>query len=261
MYKRELLSVIAVFVILSISVFSASPQDTAIPSPPVDSVPVQQIADVLHTVVSEQTKNTVEDINKHIDENFGQLDKRLMDNNRTLITKLIFALLGGMTVVLVGYAYLVNRVSKQYDINFYEKMIESKVDALNSRLPSSLYMDTMYSPITFVDDRIVKRFDSPQDYFDGISHRSKSSSEVDVELYDKVKRDLIAEMKSLSKGSEKKIFNKIGRTVAPLPKGLRKKRFFQSKAFYITVMVLILLATAVYFYLKYFKKTVITGVV
>lgn len=244
MYKYVKLSLFMLMLVLfSYSVFSqeeSSPKTAPLPG---SIVQPQQIADVVHKVMSEQKKDTIEDINKHMDENFAQLDARIMSNNKILFRKAIFAILGGMTVVLIGYAYLVNRVSKKYDLNFYEKLIENKINSLNIKLPGHLYLESVYKPVTYTDERMSERFDSPKHYFDEISKKQ----EVSEDQFVKLKVEILNEVKKMIP---------YNRQVKPLPKGMRKGfRFNKKSFFYILIIVVTILTAGLYFYFKYFKTT------
>ena len=57
----------------------------------------------------------VEDVNRNMDENIRILDERIISNNKTQFRKAIFALTGSLAVVIFGYAYVTNRISKRYE--------------------------------------------------------------------------------------------------------------------------------------------------
>ena len=261
MYKRNIRVCLLVFVFVLISNFVVSapeqpnPEEQPLPS----AVSGQQVADLVHQVMQEQKKEIVKDINSHMDENFGQLDKRILDNNKLLFRKAIFAILGGMTVILIGYAYLVNRVTKQYDMSFYEKLIESKMKMLNKKLPGHLYINDLYNPVTYDNERIKERFDTPERYFDGLT-----KEEIQRDEFSKMKQELLSEVKNivLPVMSQKKSVVKSHiseREVKPLPKSLQKINFLskfkfdKKKLLYILGVIVVLGLTVYYFYWKYLK--------
>lgn len=162
MYKKNIVLVIYIVILINLFLPFVLSQEQA---------DTQRIADVIAKVMQTSTKDIVEDINRNNDENFMQLDQRIMDNNNVQFRKAIFALTGSLGVIIFGYAYINNRVSRRYDITFFEKMIDSKLDKL-SRLnyvmssPSSYYTSV-------VNPQFEKRYTSPEGYFDGMSEQEQ----------------------------------------------------------------------------------------
>jgi len=128
--------------------------------------PSQDLADMIHRALQTTTKDIAEDVNRNMDENFGQLDQRIMENQKGIFRKAIFSLLGGMTVVIFGYAFVVNRVTRRYDFNFYEKMIDSKLSKLQQLGTSRIIAsdDTFFRPMTKM--QFDTRYISPEGYFE-----------------------------------------------------------------------------------------------
>jgi len=154
MYKKIIKYLIYVVVLLSLFlpfVFSQAPQE-------------QSMSEVINKVMQSSKKDIVEDVNKNMDEDIAQLDSRLVSKMEVLFRKAIFALTGSLAVVIFGYAFVTNRLNKRYDINFYEKMMDSKIEKLN-RLPYIVTGSTsFYTSVT--RSQFDERYTSPEKYFE-----------------------------------------------------------------------------------------------
>jgi len=165
MYKRTI-SIMYIIVLLGIFL-----QFVYAEPPPGD----QPLSDVINKVMQNTAKDVTEEVNRNMNENFVQLDNRIMDKLVVIFRKAIFALLGGLTVVIFGYAYVVNRISRNYDMNFYEKMIDSKINNMKNLPYITHTSDSFYSSVTKhqFDDRYI----SPQKYFDRFTKTDEARTE------------------------------------------------------------------------------------
>lgn len=120
--------------------------------------------DLIEKIMQTAKKDIAEDINRNMDDNFQQLDERLIEKNKALFRKAIFSLAGALSVVMFGFAYVHNRVSRKYDINFYEKMIESKISSSQGYLNISSKMYESVTKPSFQD-----RYETPEQYFERVS--------------------------------------------------------------------------------------------
>jgi hypothetical protein len=183
-----------------------------------------------------------------MNENFAQLDSRIMDNQIRVFRKAIFALIGGLTVVIFGYAYVVNRITKNYDMNFYEKMIDSKIDKLKN-LPYIIQTsDSFYSSVTKqqFDDKYI----SPEKYFDRFTKSDEQRAT------SKERRD------SVSSGFYGSVYGNDIDVSKSFSDAVQKKKFKFSKILYIIIMIVVIITVYIllrkymnfYFLSTFFKK-------
>lgn len=224
--------VIALFILYAVPIaLSVDPASVPLPN----SVSSQQITDILHTVLQTNKKEIIDDLGKKIDDDFGQLDLRIMNNNKVLFRKAIFALLGGLSIIVFGYAYVANRIHRQYDINFYEKMIDSKIAKFN-RVDTAFVDKGMYRSVSNSAGFSVK-YKTPEDYYKDLTYKQMSS-----DLYVNLKKDIMQELEG-KKSAQKKKF-------------VVKESFFKKhkKLMYILMIVFFVAVLAVYYYFRFVRK-------
>jgi len=166
--KVELMFMIFLFVFPF--VYSATPTPPSNPTP--DQAPISQYTDTIQKIMQAVKKDISEDVARQMDENFKTLDNRIMENNKVQFRKAIFALLGGLAVVVFLYAYITDRINKRYELPYYEKMIESKVEKL---LTNPFHFDRLYYPVTFSEPLPVAK--AREDYFSGLTGLSDTKFE------------------------------------------------------------------------------------
>lgn len=153
MYKRIIKNIICVVILLNLFL-------------PICYAQSEGIIDAIHKIMQSSKKDIAEDVNRNIDENFGQLDQRIMDNNKSLFRRSVFALIGGLTVVIFVYAYVQNKISRRYDIHFYEKMMDSKIEKLKV-LPRAIESKSYYTSVT--NPQFDSRYISNDKYFESFT--------------------------------------------------------------------------------------------
>jgi hypothetical protein len=199
-------------------------------------------------------KDIIEEVNRNVDENFGQLDQRIMDNNKLLFRKAIFALIGGLSVVIFGYAYIHNRISKNYDINFYEKMIDNKISKLQG-LPYVIgTAPTFYTSVT--KSQFDERYTSPEKYFDRFTMVDQiESMKKEIERLNSIVNDKgVKTEKSTFYNSVTKVPESITTTTQ---KQKPKQGLFSKKSLFVVTIVLVIIVASYYL----FKKPTDTSIV
>jgi hypothetical protein len=153
MYKRAVSIFALLVLLLSLCAYAETVDD-------------QRTADVINKIMQTAKKDIAEDVNRNVDANFQELDNRMMAKQQDLFRKAIFALMGAFTVVLFGYAFVISRVTRHYDFNFYEKMMDSKVDKLRSFSTRHIVAtsESFYIPVTH--SQFSKQYTSSEAYFD-----------------------------------------------------------------------------------------------
>lgn len=200
----------------------------------------QRIEDAIQKIMQTSSKDISEDINRNIDENFGQLDERLVSKTKTNFNRAVIAVIGGLSIVMFGYAWINNRITKRYDLTFYEKMIDSKLDKIKT-YPYVVQPQSSYISVT--RQQFGERYASPQKYFEKV---------IDSPIIQSLQRQVSGLQKKLEEkelDDSKSIFYKSiftgGKDNIKVP--LKKK----VKALIISVLVVIFLLVMLYVYLRY----------
>lgn len=163
MYKRKVLIILFVMFIFTIPICYA---------PPVTSEDNQGLLDAMNKMMKTSSKDVSEDVNRNMDENFLQLDNRMVNNMKSLFVKAIFALGGLCCLAMFGFAYFQNKVAKRYEINFYEKMMDSKLEKIS--MSSNIVSSSLYVQVT--KPQFEKKFSTNEDYFEGIAETQEIST-------------------------------------------------------------------------------------
>src|SRR3990172_9023035 len=152
MYKRKIRNIIYFIVLFAVLFLPVSLAQ--------NDVETQRMTDMIQKIMQTSSKDIAEDINRNMDENFKVLDQRVNGNMSNMLRKMIIALAGVMIIVAFTFVYVINRVQKKYDLVFYEKMIDSKVDKLQSRSLIISDGEEFYSSV--VKSNFDRRYLSPQ---------------------------------------------------------------------------------------------------
>lgn len=99
------------------------------PAPPA-SITTAEIQQQVSIIVKRENEALKVEILANQDENFKTFDDRITAMLTNFLKKLIIGLLGGMTVVLVGYAWLMNYAMRKYTPTFQRNVLKSKLKKL-----------------------------------------------------------------------------------------------------------------------------------
>jgi hypothetical protein len=252
MYKRML--GLIVYILIFATIFSLF---VVAQEPPPSSPTQSSMADVVNTVMQRAQKDMIEGINRNMDDNIKILDERIMSTNRSLTNKNIIALTGSMTILLFGYAFVTNRITKRYDMNFYEKMVDSKIEKLGGMTGKIVEgSDSFYHPITH--SQFSPKYISPEDYFD--KHFNVDESE-----FGKLKSEVASMRRAIGEkddGNGEGFFGYVGISgkahKATTPVVPEKKRWYKpninKKILYAVIGVLLILV-ALYFVYRFLNAS------
>jgi hypothetical protein len=120
--KCNVISVIALLFVVPMVLAAEAPS-------PQQQVSLQQFT----LVVQKQNDQLKKDIVANQDENFKTFDARVNAMLSGFLRKLIVGLLGGMTVILVGYAAIISYVSNKFTPAFQRNLFRQKVGSAVSQ--------------------------------------------------------------------------------------------------------------------------------
>jgi hypothetical protein len=146
-------------------------------APPITTVDSSANLDAINKMIQTANRDMAENINRNVDTNFVQLDSRMKDTQIAMFRKGIIALAGVMCVMLFGYAYINNRIQKKYELNFYEKMMDAKIEKIS--LTASMAVTSLYTSVT--KPQYEKKFDATTDYFKELAE-SQHVNDLDAEI-------------------------------------------------------------------------------
>lgn len=124
MYKKIMVILIGILILMPI-IYSAdapTPQQSQ-----QQAVQTQLAVQQFTVVVQKENKVLADNINSNMDNNFKTIDTRLNDMLKTFLRKLILGTLGGMAVLCVGYAWLVNKITRKYTTTYQKNLWKTKV--------------------------------------------------------------------------------------------------------------------------------------
>lgn len=217
----------------------------------------QRTIDTINKIMQTMGKDVAEDVNRNVDENFGTLDQRLVSAQQRLFRKAVFALLGVFTIVLFGYAYVMSRITRQYDLNFYEKMMDNKIDKLRNMSTSHIVSGTesFYMPITH--SQFDKKYLAPEKYFDDYFNKDKEmivNQQKQIKKMQKMIEDLQSGKKKTKKGKDVEFYGSIYEE-----KRLKMKKVKRIFGFIIGFVIFVAIIVLLYIFLK--QKYLSGGVV
>jgi hypothetical protein len=121
--KYAIISILCVLTILPIAFCADAP------ATPQQQISVQQFV----LAVQKQNDQLRKDLMANQDENFKTFDGRMTAMLSGFLRKLVIGLLGGMMVVMLGYAALVNYITNKFTPTFQRNLFRQKMNsAINS---------------------------------------------------------------------------------------------------------------------------------
>jgi ABC-type multidrug transport system fused ATPase/permease subunit len=186
-------------------------------------------------------KDIVVEVNANMDENMKILDGRIYENEKAMFRRAVIALLGGLGLVMFGYAYVHNKIAKRYDINFYEKMMDAKIDRVRN-LPYAVSSNQFYNSVT--QSQFDKRHMSPEEYFTKMSESDEMrtlKSELDA------MQKLLIE-KGIKKDESSSLYSSITNPSKAVPVEKKKKGLDRTALINTLKIMLIIIAIGILAY-------------
>jgi hypothetical protein len=87
---------------------------------------IEKVTQQQENVINREVAKAKTEINKNMDDNYRVLDKNLTNRLKTSITRLIIGMTAGMTVVLIGYAWLISYITRKYTSIYTREMLKKK---------------------------------------------------------------------------------------------------------------------------------------
>jgi len=207
---------------------------------------VDRTIDMIDKIMKTARKDISDEINKNMDDNFKQFDDRMSINNSNLFRKAIISISGILAIVIFGYAYLNNRIMKRYDINFYERMIESKIGS--SQIQRAVKQDSLYTSVT--KSQFNERYETPDEYFEKVSDgkQVKELKNYIEFLEKKIKKDDKVDKSQKITGKKVSFFDRFRKKEKTGMLSLDKKVKSKNKLLIILIIALIIILVMLFIF-------------